>query len=77
MTGGTSSPPHGDDESIEIPEDLEIDLWDPSEGYRTCPECGRDCEPVPFVVEGHRTKVSMICPLHGVHTVVDPFEGSY
>ena len=76
MTGDTSALPNGDDESIEIPEDLEIDFWDPTEGYRTCPECGRDCEPVPFDVSGQGIRVSMICPLHGVHTVVDPFEGN-
>jgi hypothetical protein len=41
--------------------------------HRTCPECRRDCEPIPLeTAEGMR--ISFICPLHGVHTVIDPFE---
>jgi len=47
----------------------------PDEVYRTCAECGRDCEPVPFPVEGLGMRISFVCPLHGVHSVVDPFEG--
>jgi len=42
--------------------------------YRTCPECGRDCEPVPFSVGGDGVRVSMICPIHGAQAVIDPFE---
>lgn len=42
--------------------------------YRTCPECGRDCEPVPFEATGKGIRISFICPLHGVHTVTGPFE---
>lgn len=41
--------------------------------HRTCPECGRDCEPVPFEVD-NRMRISFVCPLHGVHTVIDPFQ---
>lgn len=41
--------------------------------YRTCPQCGLDCEPVPFDSAGAGIRVSFICPAHGVHTVVDPF----
>lgn len=43
------------------------------EGYRSCAECGRDCEPEPFAsAEGIR--ISFFCVIHGVHTVIDPFE---
>lgn len=42
--------------------------------YRTCPECRRDCEPVPFTTDDGHVRVSFICPVHGVHTVIDPFE---
>lgn len=48
-----------------------------NERYRTCPQCGRDCEPEPFEagdVEGIR--IGFSCPVHGVHTVIDPFEES-
>lgn len=41
--------------------------------YRTCPQCGLDCEPVLFDSAGAGVRVSFICPTHGVHTVVDPF----
>lgn len=44
------------------------------EGYRTCAECGRDCEPEPFAT-GEGIRISFICPLHGPHTVFDPFDG--
>ncbi|MDP3949511.1 hypothetical protein [Microbacterium sp.] len=43
--------------------------------YRTCPKCGRDCEPIPFATD-QGMRLSFICPLHGVHTVIDPFEGA-
>lgn len=44
-----------------------------NESYRTCAHCGRDCEPVPFETDTGM-RISFICPLHGVHTVIDPFE---
>lgn len=44
--------------------------------YRTCPQCGLDCEPVPFDSAGVGIRVSFICPAHGIHTVVDPFTDS-
>jgi hypothetical protein len=45
------------------------------ESYRACPQCRRDCEPVPFQID-EGLWISFICPLHGVHTVVDPFSDS-
>lgn len=45
-----------------------------NEQYRTCPECGRDCKPEPFEADdGFR--IAFSCSEHGVHSVVDPFEG--
>lgn len=41
--------------------------------YRTCSQCGLDCEPAPFDSAGTGIRVSFIRPVHGVHTVVDPF----
>lgn len=75
MTSGSDSRPE-DNDSIEIAYDLELRVGNLSKGYRTCPECGRGCEPVPFDAEARGIRVSFICPLHGVHTVIDPFEGS-
>lgn len=45
------------------------------ESYRTCAECGRDCEPEPFGAgEGQGIRIAFACPEHGVHSIVDPFE---
>lgn len=45
-----------------------------NEQYRTCAECGADCTPEPFEADdGFR--FAFVCPTHGVHSVVDPFEG--
>ena len=41
--------------------------------YRTCLTCGRNCDPVPFETD-EGIRISFICPLHGLHTVVDPFD---
>jgi hypothetical protein len=76
MTVADSPPDDEQEDFVEIAEDLDFRVRNPSSGYRTCPQCGRDCEPVPFAVEGKGARVSMICPLHGVHAVIDPFEGS-
>ena len=47
---------------------------DEEEHYRTCADCGRACEPVPFEIIEAGLRLAFICPVHGVHTVVDPFE---
>lgn len=47
---------------------------DAEEHYRTCADCGRDCEPVPFEIVEAGLRLAFVCPVHGVHTVVDPFE---
>lgn len=44
------------------------------EEYRTCAECGADCEPESFPKD-QGVRVTFACPTHGVHTVVDRFEG--
>lgn len=47
---------------------------DGDEAYRTCSQCGRDCEPEP--VPSHAgMRIAFVCPVDGVHTVVDPFNG--
>lgn len=51
------------------------DVFDPAdEGYRTCTECDADCLPEPFTTDVG-IRIAYSCPSHGVHTVVDPFEG--
>ena len=43
------------------------------EAYRTCVDCGGDCEPEPMLTdEGMR--IAFGCPTHAVHTVLDLFE---
>jgi len=44
------------------------------EQYRTCPECDADCPPEPFETDSS-IRIAFACPEHGVHTVVDLFEG--
>ena len=48
---------------------------DPEAEYMKCRECGADCSPEPFETD-RRMRISFVCPEHGVHTVIDPFEGS-
>ena len=48
--------------------------WNPDEGYRTCSECGGDCEPEPTGADRLGVRILWVCPDHGVHSVVDPFE---
>lgn len=73
MTGDAGSRPSGDDDSIEIAEELDARIWDLREGCRTRPERGSDCDPVPFDTEGQGIRVSTTCPLHGVHADGDLF----
>lgn len=47
---------------------------DEDQPYRTCSECGRDCPPEPFQHE-QGFRIAFIRPEHGVHSVVDPFDG--
>ncbi|WP_166788493.1 hypothetical protein [Cryobacterium sp. TMS1-13-1] len=45
-----------------------------NEQHRTCPQCAVDGQPEPFEADdGFR--VAFVCAEHGVHSVVDPFEG--
>lgn len=45
------------------------------DGYRTCSECGRDGEADPSTGgDGIGARIAFVCPVHGVHSVVDPFE---
>ncbi len=48
--------------------------YDPDESYRTCSECGGDCEPEPSGSDGLGVRIMWVCPQHGVHSAVDPLE---
>lgn len=45
------------------------------EGYRTCSVCGGDCLPEPSATDELGVRLLFVCPDHGVHSIVDPFEG--
>jgi hypothetical protein len=47
---------------------------DPDGEYRTCTQCGADCQPEPFETDDD-VRVAFVCAEHGVHSVIDPFEG--
>ncbi len=64
-------------DEVEIPDHIKINVWDEGTGYRTCADCGQDCPPEPFDAgEDQGLRMAFSCPEHGVHAVVDPFEGS-
>lgn len=45
------------------------------ESYRTCAECGGDCYPDPSPsADGIGVRIAYICPEHGMHSLIDPFE---
>ena len=44
--------------------------------YRTCPACGADCKPEAFSTD-QGIRLAFTCSVHGVHTVIDPLEGSH
>jgi len=48
---------------------------EPEAEYRTYSQCGADCSPEPFETD-QGMRISLVCSEHGVHTVIDPFEGS-
>lgn len=69
---------------------MRIQIGDDSgnERYRTCAVlvtlpygersvCGVDCAPEPFDAgDGKGIRIAFLCPEHGLHSVVDPFEGT-
>lgn len=55
---------------------MKIQIGDGSgnEQYRTCAECGADCEPGIFDGgEGVGIRVVFSCVEHGLHSITDPF----
>lgn len=42
------------------------------ESYRTCSQCGSDCDPDPFVTD-EGIQIAFICATCGIDSVVDPF----
>lgn len=53
---------------------MTLRIFPEDDGYRTCAECGSDCRPEPTVVEGSGVRIAFVCPAHGVHSFIDPFE---
>lgn len=47
------------------------------ESYRTCSECGADCEPEPTGADDLGVRIAFVCPVHGAQSMVDPFEGDH
>lgn len=50
-------------------------LMSDDESYRTCSECGADCEPEATGSDDLGARIVFVCPVHGVHGIVDPFGG--
>lgn len=42
--------------------------------YRTCFQCGRECAPELNWADDLGIRIVYVCPQHGVHSVIDPFE---
>ncbi len=46
-----------------------------NDSYRTCSQCGGDCEPDPTAGgDGIGARIAFVCPRHGLNAIVDPFE---
>jgi hypothetical protein len=61
-------------DGIPGPDGLEIRV-PKSDDYRTCSQCGGDCEPdTTLSAGGTGVRVAWVCAAHGVNAVVDPFE---
>ncbi len=76
--------PSFDWRDVEVPDDVRITVRE-DDGYRTCAApvtlpggghgvCGRDCEPEDAGADGMGARITFVCPEHGLHSVVDPFE---
>lgn len=64
----------------ESPIDADELNFSPTDGvgvgvHSVCSKCGADCQPEPLETDdGFR--IALVCPTHGVDSVVDPFEGA-
>lgn len=48
---------------------------DADDRYRICSECGGDCYPDTSAgADGQGVRIAFVCPKHGLHSIVDPFE---
>lgn len=46
------------------------------DNYRTCAQCGRDCEPdIGLGSDERGARIAFVCPEHGIQSLIDPFEG--
>lgn len=61
-----------DYEHFEGPDGLDIRV-PTDDAYRTCSECGGDCEPEPSAIDGIGVRIAFVCPTHGAQSMVDPF----
>lgn len=66
-----------DEYPIELPDDLAVSVGDGTghKQYRTCQECGCDCVPEYAGSDDKGARIAFVCSEHGLHSVVDPFEG--
>ena len=63
-----------DEESIDGAVDLVLRV-PADESYRTCADCGGDCEPDTSLSDnGTGVRIAFVCPEHGVQSILDPFE---
>ena len=53
---------------------LDLSPTDGGPLYRTCSKCGADCPPEPLEAD-NGFRIAFVCPQHGVHSVLDPFDG--
>ncbi|MFA5607988.1 MAG: hypothetical protein WDA07_12490 [Leucobacter sp.] len=70
MSAADSEPLDGDDI---LPDEVEVVVRS-DDGYRTCRECGSDCVPEDAGTDDTGARIAFVCPEHGLHAIVDPFE---
>lgn len=63
-----------DYEGFDGPDGLEVRV-SKDDAYRICSVCGGDCEPnTSLSADDRGVRIAWVCPVHGAHSVVDPFE---
>ena len=46
------------------------------DSYRTCTQCGGDCEPdIGFGSDEHGARIAFVCREHGIQSLINQFEG--
>ena len=72
----TTRPYGADTEGRLMDDDLTGGFGHTDQRYRTCSQCNGDYEPEP-VPTSPCMKIAFSCPAHGVHSLIDPFEGCH